>query len=135
MRGAVFGLTRDSSAAHIVRAALEGVAHQVADLFADPAFEPVTVLRIDGGMSENRLFCQILANLLGLRVERAANAEASAFGVAALASLGVDPTRSLETLRQELKAGFGAGESFSSQIACSEQDALRSAWKEAISRL
>lgn len=90
-RGTVLGITRGTSAAHIARATLDGVAHQVADVLeamtAD-AGSPLAELRVDGGMTDNGLLMQIQADLLGVPVVRAARAESTAFGAALLAGLG-----------------------------------------------
>lgn len=87
-RAAIFNLTRESSAVHIVRAALDAVAHQVADLLSAPEFSAVQEIRIDGGMSRNSLFCEILANLTAKNVIRCPSSELTARGVAILAGLG-----------------------------------------------
>jgi glycerol kinase len=84
-RGAVFGLTRDTRPAHIVLAALEGVAHQVADLLDLSEFANIKYMSIDGGMSRNRLFCQILADLCSTEVHVPESSELTARGVAYLA--------------------------------------------------
>lgn len=85
-RGTIFGITRETTADHIVRATLEGVAHQVADLIELPSYSETTTLSIDGGMSANGLFCQVLADLTGRAVEVARTPEVTALGAAALAA-------------------------------------------------
>jgi glycerol kinase len=89
-RAAILGLTLGSGRAQIVRAALEAVANQTAELQAAFAADGVTwsKLRIDGGMSANGFLAQDLADLLGLEVERPANVETSALGAAMLAGVG-----------------------------------------------
>jgi glycerol kinase len=91
-RGMLAGLTFDSSAAHIARAALESVAYQTADLVAAMADDGVeegagalSSLRVDGGMAANDWFCQFLADMLDITVERPANLETTALGAAMLA--------------------------------------------------
>ncbi|MHC4410985.1 MAG: FGGY family carbohydrate kinase, partial [Planctomycetota bacterium] len=84
-RGAIVGLTRGSSAAHIARAALEGIAFQVADLIE--AMEPLSMLRVDGGAAVNDLLLQFQADILQLPVERPAVLETTALGAAYLAGL------------------------------------------------
>ena len=88
--GTITGLTHGTGRAHIVRAALESMAHQVQDLgrafAADGA--PWTRLRIDGGMSANDWIAQDLADILGLTVERPADVETTARGAAMLAGVG-----------------------------------------------
>ncbi|MEO8142349.1 MAG: FGGY-family carbohydrate kinase, partial [Sphingomicrobium sp.] len=89
-RGAIVGLTLGSGRAHIVRAALEAVANQSAELQRAFAADGASWarLRIDGGMSANNFLAQDLADLLGISVERPGNVESSALGVAMLAAVG-----------------------------------------------
>ena len=91
-RGMIIGLTRDTSAAHIARAALEGVAFQVADLIdamhADTG-QSLTELRVDGGAARSEPLLQFQADLLGVPVVRPAVVETTALGVAYLAGLAV----------------------------------------------
>ena len=90
-RGAILGITRGTTAAHIARAALEGVAFQVADLITAAAQSGVRPLevRADGGASASDILMQRQADLLGIPVVRAAQAEATALGVAYLAGMAV----------------------------------------------
>src|SRR5207249_795694 len=82
--------TRSASAAHLVRATLEAIAFQTADVvrcMERDAGRAVECLRVDGGASENNLLMQIQADLLGIPVERAATRETTALGAAWLAGL------------------------------------------------
>ncbi|MEM6315703.1 MAG: glycerol kinase GlpK, partial [Planctomycetota bacterium] len=93
-RGAIVGLTRGSTAAHLARATLEAIAHQTADVLAAMAQdtgEPLRTLRVDGGASANNLLMQLQADLLGVPVERPACVETTALGAARLAgqTLGI----------------------------------------------
>ena len=92
-RGAIVGLTRGSTAAHIARAALEGIAFQVTDVLtameADSGIK-VAELRVDGGACANNLLMQSQADFLGVPVVRASNPETTAMGAAYLAGLAVD---------------------------------------------
>lgn len=89
-RGTLLGLTRGSTRAHIVRAVLEGVAHRAADLLeaaeSDGAVS-VPVLRVDGGMSANRTFIELLAGATGKPVEVAPYTECTTLGAGYLAGL------------------------------------------------
>jgi glycerol kinase len=88
-RGMLTGLTFDSGPAHIVRAALESVAFQTADLveaMASDGAGRLAALRVDGGMAANGWFCQFLADILDIVVERPANLETTALGAALLAA-------------------------------------------------
>ncbi len=88
-RGAIVGLTRGSTAAHIARAALESIAFQSAALLQAMARDgvPVAELRVDGGASVNDLLMQFQADLLGVPVVRPAVTETTALGAAYLAGL------------------------------------------------
>jgi glycerol kinase len=83
-RGLVSGLTRGTTRAHLVRAALEGIAHQVADV-VEALPERPHVLRVDGGATANGFLMQFQADLLAIPVEVAAERETTALGAAALA--------------------------------------------------
>ena len=84
-RGLVAGITRGTTRAHLVRAALEAIAHQVADV-VEALPEPPGVLRADGGATANAFLMQLQADLLGVPVEVAAERETTALGAAALAA-------------------------------------------------
>jgi glycerol kinase len=91
-RGALFGLTRGSTAGHIARAALESIAFQTADLLAameDDANMIIPELRVDGGATSNNLLMQFQADLLGVPVVRPKETETTALGAAFLAGLAV----------------------------------------------
>jgi glycerol kinase len=96
--GVVTGLTQGTSRAHIVRAAMESLAHQCHDLQAAFAADGADwkMLRIDGGMSANNWMAQDLADILALPVERPADTETTALGAAMLAGVGVGLHASLE---------------------------------------
>ncbi|MFN4261762.1 MAG: glycerol kinase GlpK [Gemmataceae bacterium] len=107
-RGVLFGLTRGTTAAELARAALEGVAHQVADLVvAADADAPVPLheLRVDGGMTANAWFLQRQADLLGLPVVPSANPEATALGAALMAGWRVGLWTSTEQLHRLTPSG------------------------------
>lgn len=90
-RGAVVGLTRGTTRAHLCRATLEGIAYQTADLIAAmerDAGQKIPALRADGGASVSDFLMQFQADLLGVPVERPAVVETTAWGAACLAGLG-----------------------------------------------
>jgi glycerol kinase len=102
-RGVLFGLTRGTTAADLGRAALEGVAYQVADLVeaaGRDAGAPLQSLRVDGGMARNAWFLRCQADILGLPVLAAPQSEATALGAAYLAGLAVGVWPDLDTLRR-----------------------------------
>jgi glycerol kinase len=89
-RGSLFGITRGTTSAHVVRAVLEGVAHRGADMCeaaeADTGLQ-IASLRIDGGMSQNPTFTQALADATGVPIEVSPVVEATTLGAAYLAGL------------------------------------------------
>ena len=91
-RGALFGITRGATAAHIARAVLDGIAFEVADLIeamGNDLGRPVAELRVDGGACANNLLMQTQADLTGIPVVRPRNVETTAMGAAMLAGIGV----------------------------------------------
>jgi glycerol kinase len=99
-RGAIVGLSRGSTAAHIARAALESIAFQSAALLQAMSRDaaPVTELRVDGGASVNNLLMQFQADLLGIPVVRPKVVETTALGAAYLAGLAVGTYSGLDEL-------------------------------------
>jgi glycerol kinase len=132
-RGAIVGLTRDSGAARIVRAGLESVAYQTADLIAalrqDGIGEPAA-LRVDGGMAANGWFLQFLADMTDISVERPSCAETTAAGAAFLAGLGVGLFTSIEDVKTAWSLEFRAV----SKITPARRDQLLAGWHKAVVR-
>ncbi|HYN20146.1 MAG TPA: glycerol kinase GlpK [Thermoanaerobaculia bacterium] len=98
-RGALVGITRGTTAAHLARAALEAIAHQVADVLAAMEGDSgvaVSELRVDGGAAENDLLMQMQADLGGVPVARPHVRETTALGAAYLAGLAVGVWKSPE---------------------------------------
>jgi glycerol kinase len=109
-RGAIYGITRDTGPADFVRAALESVAYQTNDLFTAIAGDgiPVSVVRVDGGMTENDWLMQFLADIIDLPVDRPVVRETTALGAAMLALMQSDASITLDDLakRWQRDAGF-----------------------------
>jgi glycerol kinase len=99
-RGAIVGLSRGSTVAHIARAALESIAFQSAALLQAMAkdAQPVDELRVDGGACVNNLLMQFQADLLGIPVVRPKVTETTALGAAYLAGLAVGTYKNLDEL-------------------------------------
>jgi glycerol kinase len=132
-RGVIVGLTRGTTRAHLVRATLEAIAHQTADVVEAMAADrgaPLRTLRVDGGASANDFLMQRQADLLGLPVERAAVTESTALGAAALAGLAVGLFPSTDTLA----AHWRADRRFEPQIGPALRADLRHAWRRAVER-
>jgi glycerol kinase len=103
-RGLITGLTRGTTPAHLVRATLEAIAFQVADVLeAWPA--GIRLLRADGGASTNAFLMQFQADLLGCPVEVAAEAETTALGAAALAGLALGTWSGVAEIEGQLRHG------------------------------
>ena len=129
-RGGIFGLTRGSTAAHLARATLEGIAFQVADLYqaeADGAGVAPAEVRADGGAAASDLLLQFQADLLGVPVTRAGQPEATAFGAAWLAGLATGVWESEE----EVAGLWTAGATFAPVQEAGAGD-LRRRWQAAV---
>ena len=99
-RGAIYGITRDTGPADFVRAALESVAYQTNDLFTAIAGDgiPISVVRVDGGMTANDWLMQFLADIVGLPIDRPAVRETTALGAAMLALMHSDSSITLDDI-------------------------------------
>lgn len=130
-RGALLGLTLGSTRAHIVRAALEAVANQSAELQRAFAADGVhwSRLRIDGGMAANDWLAQDLANVLDLSVERPANVESSACGAAMLAAVGAGLHPTLEVAGHAMR---GEGLNFAPAMQSAERSDRLARWDRAV---
>jgi glycerol kinase len=128
-RGLVCGLTRGSTRAHVVRAALEAIAHQVADVLEVLPLE-VGGLRADGGASANGFLMQFQADLIGTPVEVASDAEATALGAAALAGLGSGLWGSVSELAPLVQRGAV----YEPRLDRADAEEQRDAWRRALSR-
>jgi glycerol kinase len=128
-RGLITGLTRGTTRPQLVRAALEAVALQVADVL-EALSSPVGVLRADGGASSNAFLMQLQADLLGCPVEVSAERETTALGVAALAGLALGVWPDTASLAKRFRRGTRyepAGER-------NGIDELRAGWRLALRR-
>ncbi len=132
-RGAILGLTRGSSRAHIARAALEGIAFQIADIInamENDSGVPLSELRVDGGAARNNLLMQIQADLLGVPVTRPANPETTVLGSAYLAGLAVGYWPDGETIAKQWQADAR----FSPNIPAGERQHRHAGWAKALER-
>ena len=128
-RGLVAGITRGTTRAHLVRATLEAIAFQVADV-VDAYPGDIGVLRADGGASANGFLMQFQADLLGCPVEVAADAEMTALGTAALAGLAVGMWPDVDALRGRIRRGAR----YEPAMSRDEAAERRSAWRDALRR-
>ena len=132
-RGALLGITRGTSRAHIARAALESIAFQSAELLEamqKDAGARLTELRVDGGASANDLLMQFQADLLGVPVVRPKVLETTALGAAYLAGLTVNLWKS----RDELAQHWQAQKRFEPRMQRKEAESRLARWREAVGR-
>ncbi len=133
-RGAIFGLTRGSTSAHIARAALESIAYQSADVLRameQDAGITLTELRVDGGATANNLLMQFQADVLGVPVVRPRVAETTALGAAYLAGLAVGFWKNTE----EVAANWQVDRRFEPSLPRARVDALTDGWNAAVARV
>ena len=132
-RALLCGLTLDTSAAHIARAALEAVAYQTLDLteaMQRDGAQPPAAIRIDGGMAANDWLCQFLADILQARIERPAELETTALGAAFLAGLATGVWPDLGSLA----ARSGTAAVFEPRMHQARRAALLAGWHQALAR-
>jgi glycerol kinase len=130
-RGAILGLTLGSGRGQIVRAALEAVANQAAELQRAFAADGAhwSGVRVDGGMSANGFLTQDLADLLGIAVERPANVESTALGAAMLGAVGAGLH---ETLEQAAVAMRRKPEEFTPAMTADDRARRLDRWRRAV---
>jgi len=132
-RSSVAGLTRGTKAGHIARAALEGIAFQVADVL-DAMHQDSSIqlnqLRVDGGACANNLLMQFQADILGVPVVRPKVIETTALGAAYLAGLAVGYWRD----RTEVQSAWQPERTFEPAMGAEEVVYRRSRWAEALKR-
>ena len=129
--GVICGITRGTTAAHIARAALEGIAFQTMDIvraMERDAGVKLAELKVDGGASANNLMMQFQADVLDTTVVRPRVVETTAMGAAYLAGLAVGFWGSLEEIKQQ----WQADRTFTP--TGSDMTAAREGWADAISR-
>lgn len=129
-RGAIFGITRGTTKAHLVRATLESLAYQTRDVLnameQDSGYQ-LSTLRVDGGATANQLLMQFQADILGAAVERAAVIETTALGAAYLAGLAVDYWQ-----MSEISDTWRVGRRFDPAMEEPRRESLYKGWKKAI---
>ena len=132
-RGLITGITRDTTAAHLARATLEGIAFQIADLveaMERDAGAPLGRLRVDGGAAANALLMQFQADVLGAPIDRPRSVETTALGAAYLAGLAVGVFRDTA----DVTRAHGVERTFTPRLAPSERAAHLARWRRAVAR-
>jgi glycerol kinase len=132
-RGALVGIERGTTAAHLARATLDGIAFQVADLCAAmnaDAEVPLKELRVDGGAAANNLLLQIQADLLQVPVVRPKCVETTSLGAAYLAGLATGVWHD----KDEIATHWEMDRTFEPKISQDEAAARRHQWSRAVER-
>ena len=132
VRGAIFGLSRGTKQAHITRAVLDAQAYQTRDLTnamqADMGGMNLTAIRVDGGLVTNDYVCQAIANQTKIHIDRPQNAEATVWGVAAMAFLQTGVFTSFSDVMES----YQLEKQFSPQGQKEDHDIEYARWQKAI---
>lgn len=132
-RGSIHGLTRGAGRNHIIRAALESIAYQSADVLhamqADTGL-PIRELKVDGGASANDLLMQFQADITGVTVRRPMIRETTALGAAYLAGLATGVWRDRDEIRQQ----WTLDKLYDPRMPADQAAALYAGWKDAVRR-
>jgi glycerol kinase len=132
-RGTITGLTRGTTAAHLARATLEGIAFEVRDLLdamARDAGRPLRRLRVDGGAAANDLLMQFQADVADVSVERPTDVESTGRGAAMLAGIGAGLFSGLDGVARMSSVGAR----FEPQMSATDRAAHLTRWERALDR-
>ena len=132
-RGTIVGMTRNTTIAHVARAAVDAMAYQTRDVLEvmqEEAHLSLTTLKVDGGAAANALLLQFQADLLGCPVRRPVVRETTALGAAYLAGLAVGYWDGLDDVRRN----WALDREFSPQMPRADRDRLYARWKKAVER-
>ena len=132
-RGTIQGLTRASNKYHIIRAAIESMAYQTADvlqIMKEETGVELASLRVDGGAAANNLLLQFQSDILGQTLHRPQCVETTAWGAAGLAGLGVGVYSNLDEFRRVWRID----RAFAPSIGAAEREQLIAGWHRAVER-
>jgi len=132
-RGVIVGLTRNSTIAHVARAAVDAMAYQTRDVLEvmqEEAGLSLTTLKVDGGAAANATLLQFQADMLGVPVRRPVVRETTALGAAYLAGLAVGYWDGLDDVRRN----WVLDREFSPQMAENDRARLYAGWRKAVTR-
>jgi glycerol kinase len=130
-RGVIRGIDRGTTAAHLARATLEGIAlliNDLAEAMRAEAHRPIPVFKVDGGACQNDLLMQLQADLLDVPVERPRMIETTALGAAFLAGLATGVWKD----REEIRRNWKVGKRFEPRMKPTEREAYLARWRKAI---
>lgn len=133
-KAAIMGLSRESTKAHIVRAALEAQAYQTLDLMEafvkDSGFDP-KLIRVDGGLVANDFVCQFLADMINRPVDVPKVIETTALGAAYLAGLQAGLYKDLD----DIASRWSMAHNYTPQMDEAQRDRLYGQWKQSVARV
>lgn len=132
-RGVIVGLTRATTKAHIVRATLEAICYQtreIMDAMSADSGVPLTMMKVDGGVSANEFCMQLQADIMGLDITRPMIAETTALGAAYAAGLVVGYWKDIS----EIKALWKPSRTWTSNSTSQEREEGFRLWKKAVTR-
>ncbi len=130
VKGAIFGITRGTSRAQIIRATLEAIAYQTKDVIRIMETESkicLNRLRVDGGASANDFLMQFQSDILGAYIDKPATSETTALGVAYMAGIAVEFWK-----LEEIKQMWGIDKMFKPQISEKARNELYAGWQKAV---
>ncbi len=133
-RGLIAGIDRSTTAAHLARAVLEGIAFQIHDLaeaMATDSGQAISALKVDGGAAANNLLMQFQADMLGTDVIRPKNLQTTSLGAAFLAGLGIGLWRNEE----EIRGAWKIGRAFRPRLTQGARERQLGKWHRALERL
>ena len=143
-RGAILGLTRGTTREQIIRATLESIAYQSADVvraMLTDAEMSLEQLRVDGGAAANNFLMQFQADILGINVERPAHIESTGLGATYLAGIttgvwnDIEELKANRTEREKLEGSTSKVRVFSPQIDAKQRNEKLTQWKKAVQRV
>jgi glycerol kinase len=132
-RGVIVGLTRNSSVAHVARAAVDAMAYQTRDVLEAMQAEsglPLKTLKVDGGAAANAMLLQFQADLLNVSVRRPVVAETTALGAAYLAGLAVGYWKGFD----DVTNNWALDREFRPAMDAAHREKLYAGWKKAVTR-
>ncbi|CAF2470921.1 unnamed protein product [Rotaria sp. Silwood2] len=131
-RGLIMGMTQYTTKAHVVRAALEGICYQtreIIDAMYDDSGVRLSKLKVDGGMANNKLFLQMLANIVGIHVSTPGLFETTALG----AALAAGKAKGIDLFKLEIESEIETEMSlYIPRIQGKQREENFSAWKKAV---
>lgn len=131
-RGTIFGITRGTKKAHLVRATLEGIAFRLKDIMDVVEKESgvkMKAIRIDGGASKNNLLAQLMADMMDVQVDRPFSVEATSLGAAEMAGLFIGLWK-----EEDFEAALTIDKTFLPEISAEKRNKAYAGWQEAIKR-